>query len=478
MKVTTDGGKSWKSIDPKVTNSRFVNPFVMDPTNAKHLLTAGNEVVETTYGPDTVGPYDSGTNSWHKVFDLGTGQHPGDAAATGSSSDPAMGMSAVALYGDAAYVGACGVCDILNATAPFKNMIATNVGGSKPPQRMTSDGWHVASANGLPNRFITSIAINPLDVHTIYVTLGGYSRRWVPPGTLQDNNANVGVGHLFKSTDGGETFTDVSGNLPDVPATWVTLRGGQLIVGTDVGVFANDPKGGTTFQLLSGLPVVPISSLTLKPDDCDTLFAATFGRSVWKYHFDRSVKGCVTTSGSTASTTPPPGPTGVSIGGPYGFELTDEGWTTSSTNLATGWKRGSPGASSGTSFQVFPYVDQTTYTLTSPVLTNPGGWVYVNFQNKRDTEPGFDFLNVEWSTDGGANWNSAPWLWDANTQTWRNDLSISGKNPSFPAFDLEKAAFQAPSGGTLQVRFRLSSDELVSSPLYTGAWVDDVAITR
>ena len=109
---------------------------------------------------------------------------------------------------------------------------------------MTSDGWHIAAAQGLPE------AVHHLGrdrperrPQTVYVTLGGYSRRWVPPGTLQDKNASVGEGHLFKSTDAGETFTDISGNLPDVPATSVALRGGQLIVGTDVGVFATDTEG-------------------------------------------------------------------------------------------------------------------------------------------------------------------------------------------------------------------------------------------
>jgi hypothetical protein len=478
MKVTTDGGKSWSSIDPKVTNTRFVNPFTMDPTDSKHLMTAGREVVETTFGPDTVGPYDSGTTAWHKVFDLGTAQHPGDASATASSTDPAMGMSAVALYGDAAYVGACGVCDILNANAPFKNELATNVGGSKPGQRMTSDGWHIATASGLPNRFITSVAIRPQDPRTIYVTLGGYSRRWVPPGTLQDNNANVGVGHVFKSTDAGETFTDVSGNLPDVPATWVTLRGSQVVVGTDVGVYSSDPSGGTTYAVLKGLPVVPISSLTLKPDDCNTLYAATFGRSVWKYTFNTSIPDCVTWGGSTLPATPPPGATGTNLAGPYGFELGDEGWTTASTSPATGWKRASPGATSGTSFQVFPYTDQSTYTLVSPAIPNPGGWVYLNFNRKQDTEPGFDYLNVEWSTDGGQNWRSAPWIWDGATQSWRNDLAFTGQNTGYPAFAAEKVAFQTPAGGNLQVRFRLSSDDLVSSPLYSGVWIDDVQLTQ
>ena len=476
MKATTDGGKSWTAIDPKVTNSRFVNPFAMDATDAKHLVTAGREVVETIYGPDTVGPFGSGTNSWAKVYDLGTAQHPGDSAATASATDPALGMSAIGLYGDAVYIGACGVCDILNAAAPFRNAIATNVGGAAAPKRMSSDGWHFAAAAGLPNRFITSIAVSPTDTSTIYVTLGGYSRRWIPPGSLQDKNAGIGTGHVFKSTDAGATFTDVSGNLPDVPATWATLRGGQVIVSTDVGVFANAPTGGTTYAPLKGLPVVPISAVTLKPDDCDTLFAATYGRSVWKYQFASPVAGCVSGGVPVPPPTPPPGPTGASIAGPYGFELGAEGWTTTSTSPVTGWARGAPGASSSTSFALSPYVDQSTYTLTSPQLTNPGGWVYANFQNKLDTEPGFDYLNIEWSSDG-VNWKAAPWTWDGATATWRNDLSLSGQNPGFPAFNLVKVAFNAPAG-PVSLRFRISSDELFSSPLYTGAWVDDVTLTN
>src|SRR3712207_8874757 len=59
-------------------------------------------------------------------------------------------------YGDATYVGFCGVCDILNAKVQFKNGIATNVAGSKPPKKMTGDGWHVAKAQGLRSEEHTS----------------------------------------------------------------------------------------------------------------------------------------------------------------------------------------------------------------------------------------------------------------------------------------------------------------------------------
>ncbi|MBA3364801.1 MAG: hypothetical protein H0U03_03315 [Actinobacteria bacterium] len=486
MKVSTDGGRSWKSIDPKVTGARFVNPFEMDPTDASHLVTAGNEVVETTFGPETTGPFDSdpaNNKSWVKVYDLGTASRPGDATATPSPADPGNSMSAIDVIGDATYVGYCGVCDILNQVAPFQSGIATNVGGAAPPKRMSSDGWHIAKAQGLPERFITSVQIDPTDAtkKTVYVTLGGYSRRWVPPGTLQDKSTAVGEGHLFRSTDGGETFTDVSGTLPDVPATWVTVRGKQLIVGTDVGVFATGTKGGTTFAYLNGLPVVPISTMNLKPDDPNLLVVATYGRGIWTYCFGEPLPG--TTAGCPITPKPlPEMPTprvGTTLAGPFGFELTAEGWTTTTTDAlgVTTFKRGAPGAAgSGTSFQVTPYTDLVTTTLVSPAISHPGGWAFVDFENLRNTEPAFDFLHVEWSSDGQT-WNSAPWEWSGDGNKWVPNTGFDGMNHDFPLFSVEKVALKPPAG-TLYLRFRFSSDELVSSPAYTGVHVDNVTVNR
>ena len=466
MSVSTDGGKSWRGIDPGLTNTRFVNPFEMDSTNANHLVTGGNEIAETTFGPETEAGHDAGGKSWSVVYDLGTQKRPGDAAATPSATDPANGMSSIDVLGNAIYAGYCGVCDALNASAPFKSGIATNVGGA---------GWHIAAATGLPERFITSVAIDSANPSTIYVTLGGYSRRWVPPNTLQDQNPDAGVGHLFKSTDAGETFVDISGNLPDVPATWVTQRGGtQLIVGTDIGVFANALVGGTTFAPLNGLPVVPISTMNLRPNDPNVLVAATYGRGVWTYTFTQTIPGG---GGGGGTVERPAAPLGVSLAGPFGFELGPEGWTTAqSGNPLHAWKRAAPGHASGTSFQITPYFDESTATLTSPAVDQPGGWTFVDFRNKRDTEPGFDFLTVEYSTDG-TNWSSAKWIWDTVTGDWSDQLAFDAQNAGYPAFAAEKVAFKAPAG-PLQIRFRFSGDQLISSPLYTGVHVDDVAIGR
>ena len=314
----------------------------------------------------------------------------------------------------------------------------------------------------------------------MYVTLGGYSRRWVPPGTLQDKSAVVGEGHLFKSTDAGQTFTDISGNLPDVPADWVTQRGRQLIVGTDVGVYATDTKGKTTFSYLNGLPVVPISTMNLKPDDPNLLVVATFGRGVWTYCFDTPLAG--TTGGCPITPKPlpekPTAPVGASVAGPFGFETDAQGWSaaTSDSLGVTTWKRLPLGANGSTSsVGVSPYAGSTTTTLTSPAMSSPGGWTFASFQSRRWTEGGCgcDVLAVEWSSDGKS-WNAAPWRWDPDANDWSSSTAFDGMNRDYPGFSPEKAAFKVPAG-TFYVRFRFTSDELVQ---YEGTYVDDVQVTR
>ena len=165
--------------------------------------------------------------------------------------------------------------------------IATNVGGTNPPKRMTSDGWHFAKAQGLPNRYITDVAIDPTDPKTVYVTLGGYTnRQWVPPGSYLDPNKNVGVGHVYKSTDAGAHFTNVSGNLPDAPAFTIEIHGNQLVVGTQVGVFLSGDANGTTWAALAkNLPNAPINQLSTDPGDSNVIVAAVYGRGVYTYRF-------------------------------------------------------------------------------------------------------------------------------------------------------------------------------------------------
>ena len=310
LNVTTDGGLNWTDTSPPVTSPQFANYFVMDPLDPNHVMTAGNEVVEVLDGP---------TATWVEVFNLGTNE----------SSGATNRMNTIGLYGDAAYVAYCGVCDILNSwETGFNRGIATNVGGAAPPKKGTADGWHFATAAGLPNRFITSIKIDPADPATIYLTLGGYSgRNWVPPGSYLDTNQDIGVGNVYKSTDAGESFVNISGNLPSVHANWLELHDGQLVVATEIGVFISSDKQGSEWAVLGdNLPNVIVTMLQNDPADPKQLLASTFGRHIWEYTFEDDGAGSSgggTSSGGTSSGGTSSG--GTSSGGSSGGSSSGDG---------------------------------------------------------------------------------------------------------------------------------------------------------
>jgi hypothetical protein len=303
INVTTDGGQTWSSMDPFLDDADFVAPMVMDPKNAKHILAGGRDIAETTSGPDTTTckPGDpsciAADTDWKYVFNLGTRKHPGDPDAEASSdpvpadevntADAPNHASAAALNGANAYIGFCGDCDPVKRHRVFHNGFATNVGGSKPPKIGTADGWHITKAKGLPNRIITGVTPDPRDPKTVYVTLGASAARYFAPlGSLGENASSSRGGHVYKSTDAGRTFKDISGNLPKVQATWPLVRNGQLIVATAVGVYASrGTSGGRYSPLGNNLPSVAVYQISLKPGDPSTLVAATYGRGVYTYKF-------------------------------------------------------------------------------------------------------------------------------------------------------------------------------------------------
>jgi hypothetical protein len=282
MSYTKDGGKNWSTITPPVTAPQFTNPFVMDATAAGHLLTAGPEVVQTA---------DWGAH-WKQVYNLGSGNT----------------MSAVDQRGDAAYVGFCNVCDIINHwDTGFHVGLATNVSTTKTGKFLSGSNWHKALLKGLPNRMITSVHVSPTDPRTIYVTLGGYNYRdWVPPGSYLDKNTALGSGHVFVSHDAGNSFANVSGNLPDTIVNDVAIRGTQLIVGTDVGAFISSDLRGTKWAALGGsaLPAVPVNTIRVNPGATNLLTIATFGRGVYCYQLPVPGKATCANRGANFSSTP------------------------------------------------------------------------------------------------------------------------------------------------------------------------------
>jgi hypothetical protein len=260
---TTDGGHSF--VDPVSPTciaqevigitprsgcdpaARFVTPLVQDQQNANTWLIGGQDVWVTTDGWNT--RCDDTACSWTPVYNTGAGH-----AVTALSSANNGGV----IY--AAWVQGG------NPGSSFASGIATNDGGT----------WHQVNTTGLPNRFIAGVTVDPSNADHAYAVFNGYSRRWIPGG---------GVGHVFETLNGGQSWTDISGNLPDIPGDALVLSNGKLALATDQGVFtAAEGQGSATSwsRLGSGLPNTSVNDLTVGPGG---IYAATHGRGIWRITF-------------------------------------------------------------------------------------------------------------------------------------------------------------------------------------------------
>ena len=146
--------------------------------------------------------------------------------------------------------------------------------------RVTTNGggtWADVNA-GLPNRWVTRVAADPANATVGYVSLSGYRLDETQP-------------HLFRTTNVGASWTDISGNLPDAPVNDVVVdpqNTNRLFVATDVGVYVSNDLGASWDELGVGLPLSVIADLELH-HGARTLVAGTHGRSSYRIDLDAVV---------------------------------------------------------------------------------------------------------------------------------------------------------------------------------------------
>jgi hypothetical protein len=249
---TTDPSKvSSRDIAPPDNDlgsagARFTAPFAADAKDINTWVAGGTHVWVQHKGFAIASGAD-----WTNVFDLGT-----DHVATG-----------VAVSGGTAYVGWCGPCN----NQGFTRGIAVG--------HTDGTGWHQLALpvdGTIPNRFVSGFDVDPTNPNHVLVAINGYSRHWTEgPG--------AGVGHVFESRDAGSTWTDISTNLPDIPANAVKfVTGGGIVLGTDLGVLYRG-RGHTGWNVLGrNLPTTTTMELRTGLGGL-RLYAATHGRGIQSY---------------------------------------------------------------------------------------------------------------------------------------------------------------------------------------------------
>lgn len=122
-----------------------------------------------------------------------------------------------------------------------------------------------------PNRFVSSIYVDPASPRQAYVSYSGYSLS--TPTT---------PGHVFKVRANGR-FTDLSADLADLPVTDLVLDpvSGDLYASSDFGVVLREAGTSTWVQAAPGMPNVEVAGLTIVPGE-RVLYAATHGLGAWR----------------------------------------------------------------------------------------------------------------------------------------------------------------------------------------------------
>ena len=236
LQRSANGGDTWASIHGGVTeaagNFQFIHPFAMDPTNSDRMWYGGAFAWRSNNG---------GTN-WTRV----SNSFAARIASWGiSTSDP-----------NRVYVG-------------VQNLGTTTSGRVFTTSAATTLAGPVTWASAQPRQgYVSSVGVDPANPLIAYATYSTY-------------NTTTQLGHVFKTIDGGTTWSRIDLTLPDMPVHSVVVHPTQpdtLYIGTDLGVFVTLNGGVEWMRENTGFANVIVEHLEINNG---RLFAFTHGRSAW-----------------------------------------------------------------------------------------------------------------------------------------------------------------------------------------------------
>ncbi len=244
--ISTDGGDTFYGLFQNYEDDRrnWMTPYLLDPNDPDRLYVGTYRILRTNLDD---------LEAWEFLSPDLTNGEGGQGLTFGTVTTVAVSPADE----DVIYAG----------TDDGNVWVSTDFGGD----------WSLIS-NDLPQRWITRVSPHPDSASIVYVSLSGYRTNEFDP-------------QLWRSDNYGETWVDVSGNLPDGPANDIIVdpqATEYLYAGTDFGVLYSDNYGQEWFYLGEGFPSSAVFDLHLV-DSERLLIAATHGRSMWKYSLDNLV---------------------------------------------------------------------------------------------------------------------------------------------------------------------------------------------
>ena len=141
-----------------------------------------------------------------------------------------------------------------------------------PSVKYSTDGgftWHLRNNYGGEARYISRVVCDPNNENTFYIVKSGYS-----PGNK-----------IYKTTNLGESWTNISGDLPDIPHNdfFVDPESNDYYAANDFGVYSSTDGGITWIREGNGMPFVVANDFDYAVyDSIGYLRVGTFGRSVFE----------------------------------------------------------------------------------------------------------------------------------------------------------------------------------------------------
>lgn len=414
---STDGGNTYtqvqNGIDPNGTDSLpWVAPFAMDPSNTQNLYFGTNFIYQTT----------NGASQWAAIspdFTGGTGNLSGLAVSPVNSN----------------------------------TVYATANGGNGPLVYVTNNAlagtgatWSNISGSIFPNRYVNLIAADPKSASIAYAGFSGFT------------GYGDSVGHIFMTTNGGSSWADISGDLPNTPVNDIFVdpdMSQTIFVATDIGVFYTTNLGVSWGTLVENLPRAATTGLAYQHAN-QLLWAGTHGRSMWS----ASLAGLAPVPGVTALS-----PSSALVGG-AAFTLTvnGDGFNSSSVVQWNGSSLVTTYVSASEIQAQVPAGDLTVAGDAAVTVANPGATVSNAATFAVDNPvPGIVSLVPNSAVAGGPGFtltvngsslvNGAQVLWNGSALT-TTFVSVSQVMASVPASDIAKAGTAqvsvsnpAPGGG-------------------------------
>lgn len=237
--------------------SEFYTPFVLNQLNPNQLFLGTYRLYRT----DNAKAASASDVQWRVISpDLTTGCLGGSPNGARNCTISAIGVGG----GTAVYTGS------LDGLVFFSPNAQTSL---NPTWKRVGVHGNEGNPHSLPNRPVAWIAVDRSNYRVAYVAFNGYNA-----ATPRQ------PGHVFKTSDAGDHWTDISGNLPDVPVNSLALDASYpntLYAATDVGPFVTFDGGASWSALGTGFPIVAVDQIDLDPHH-RVIAAGTHGRGAWK----------------------------------------------------------------------------------------------------------------------------------------------------------------------------------------------------